>query len=172
MDEAIVKTEEQLYREWCNRPSAMAHFSFEGWKDRRSGATVAEVGRQQHPSLGLDPIRPRHVTSVMNKLETKYAAHLELRKTAGEIHEYRFEPMKLRLAPKTYFDIDFLVVQCYQGFGGDDVFDVELHEVKGHWEDDARVKMKVAAALFPWWKFRGVQWDRTTKNWKYEEFHA
>jgi hypothetical protein len=27
---------------------------------------------------------------------------------------------------------------------------VEFHEVKGHWQDDARVKMKVAAAQHPY----------------------
>lgn len=164
MDEPIVKTEEQLYREWCGRPGPMMAVGFAEWKDMRTGATVAEVARPATASH--DPSRPRHVGSVMNKLETKYAAHLELRKTTGEIKDYRFEPMKLRLAPRTYFDVDFIVLDY-------DIFwRAELHEVKGHWEDDARVKMKVAATMFPWWTFRGVQWDKVTKNWRYEEFKA
>lgn len=143
---------------------------FAEWKDMRTGATVAEVAKPA--TAGHDPSRPRHVASVMNKLETKYAAHLEMRKTTGEIREYRFEPMKLRLAPRTYFDVDFLVLARDSWPTMTDSYSVELHEVKGHWEDDARVKMKVAATMFPWWTFRGVQWDKTTNNWRYEEFKA
>lgn len=111
--------------------------------------------------------RAQHVAGKMNGLEKRYAQHLELLKTVGEIADWRFEPMKLRLAPKTYFDVDFMV-RVIDG----DAHWIELHEVKGHWEDDARVKMKVAAAMFPWWAFKGVQWNKDAKDWKFEEFSA
>jgi hypothetical protein len=81
----------------------------------------------------------------MNATETAYALHLELLRRAGEIRAWSYEPMKLRLADKTYYSPDFLVVL---GNG-----EMELHETKGFWQDDARVKIKVAAEQFPWFRF-------------------
>ena len=43
-----------------------------------------------------------------------------------------------------------------------------LHEVKGHWEDDARVKIKVAATQHPWFRFLAVKAGKT--GWQYETF--
>ncbi|KRG69246.1 phage related protein gp8 [Pseudoxanthomonas dokdonensis] len=77
----------------------------------------------------------------MNKTEIAYAAHLELLKAAGEVLWYRFEGIKLRLADNTFYTADFAVM------ASDGV--VELHEVKGFWTDDARVKIKVAADQYP-----------------------
>lgn len=144
--------------EWTKRPAHEKAMSFAEWKDVRESPAKAVAVESAAPAAH----RPRHESGTMNKLEAKYAAHLELRKTTGEIREWRFEPMKLRLAPKTYFDVDFLVMLAD--------FDIEFHEVKGHWEDDARVKIKVAAAMFRWWTFWGVQWDKDAKDWKFEEF--
>lgn len=95
----------------------------------------------------------------MNKTELAYAQNLELMKRAGEIVDYRFEPFGLRLGVKTFYHPDFLVVlkDCF-----------EIHEVKGFWREDARAKIKIAAYLFPWFKFRAVQWKK--KRWRYEEF--
>jgi hypothetical protein len=44
---------------------------------------------------------------------------------------------------------------------------IEIHEVKGHWEDDARVKIKVAASLYPL-RFVGI--TREKGAWQREEF--
>ncbi len=85
--------------------------------------------------------------SGMNKTESSYAGYLRLRKLAGEIVEYRFEALKLRLASATFYTPDFLVITPDR---------VELHEVKGFWEDDARVKWKTAAEQFPWFIFVAV----------------
>ena len=79
--------------------------------------------------------------SGMNRTEAAYAAHLELRKRALEIVWYGFEAVKYKLADNTFYTPDFLVMTA-EGF-------IEAHEVKGFWEDDARVKIKVAAELFP-----------------------
>lgn len=52
---------------------------------------------------------------------------------------------------------------------------MELHEVKGHWEDDARVKIKVAAEQHPWFRFlavraRGGVWEiERFGAWKHEK---
>jgi hypothetical protein len=95
----------------------------------------------------------------MNKLETKYSQHLELRRQAGEILHWKFEPLKLRLAQRTYYNVDFSVVLA----GGA----IEMHETKGFWRDDARVKIKVAAEHFPEYNFVGVRWHREL-GWQFE----
>ena len=96
--------------------------------------------------------RPRHNPGKMNKTEGKYADYLELRKKAGEIIRWVFEPFKLRLADNTFYSPDFMVVTAEQ---------IEIHEYKGHWEDDARVKIKVAAELFPEFQFIAARTDKT-----------
>lgn len=90
----------------------------------------------------------------MNKTETRYAAHLELQKRAGAIKWFKFEALKLRLADNTFYETDFTVIAV------DGV--LEIHEVKGHWMDDARVKIKVAADQFPF-RFKAVK-ERAKKN--------
>lgn len=77
----------------------------------------------------------------MNRTEAAYAAHLELRRVAGEVAWWLFEGVKLRLADKTFYSPDFAVMLS----GGE----MEMHETKGFMRDDAAVKIKVAAALFP-----------------------
>ena len=83
----------------------------------------------------------RHQPGEMNKTEQKYSVMLEARRFDGEVLWWAFEPIKLRLAKATYYTPDFLVMR------GDGA--LECHEVKAYWEDDARVKIKVAAEKFP-----------------------
>jgi len=104
--------------------------------------------------------RPRPVPGSMNKTEQAYAVYLQQLMLAGEILHFEFEPLKLRLADKTFYTPDFLVVRP-DGL-------MELHEVKGYWEDDARVKIKVAAATFWMFSFFGVQ--KAGAGWKVESF--
>lgn len=85
----------------------------------------------------------------MNRMESSYAAHLELLKRAGEIAWYAFEPWKLRLADRTFYSPDFGVMLPDGS--------IEVHEVKGHWEDDARVKVKVAAEQHWMFTFKAVK---------------
>jgi hypothetical protein len=77
----------------------------------------------------------------LNKTEAAYAEFLELRKRAGEVAWFKFEGVKLRLADNTFYTPDFLVMLSDRS--------LECHEVKGFWQDDARVKIKVAADLYP-----------------------
>lgn len=103
----------------------------------------------------------RRIPGQMNGWEKRYAVHLEGQKAQGLIQWYEFDSIKLRLAEKTFYTPDFLVLNR-DGF-------FEVHEVKGHWEDDARVKIKVAADKFPM-KFLGVSLSRGNLGWIYEEF--
>jgi hypothetical protein len=97
----------------------------------------------------------------MNQTEASYGAVLERRRIAGEVVWYRFEGINLRLADNTHYRPDF-AVQLASGV-------IEIHEVKGHWTDDARVKIKVAADQYP---FRFVAVTKKPKGggWSLEEF--
>jgi len=87
--------------------------------------------------------------------------YLEAMKATGEILDWKFEGIKLRLADRTWYHIDFVVTFPDR---------IELHEVKGHWENDARVKWKVAADAFWMFKFVAVQWKRG--QWVYEIYRG
>lgn len=100
-----------------------------------------------------------HKPGQMNKTEAAYAAHLELLKRAGKISDYAFEKYKLRLADNTFYTPDFAVIMPDEK--------MEMHEVKGYWEDDARVKIKVAASEHP---FRFVAVKKSKDGWEREEF--
>ena len=69
----------------------------------------------------------------MNNAELAYNKTLALRKMAGKILWYSFEGITLRLADRTTYTPDF-VVMLANG-------ELELHEVKGFWTDDAKVKV-------------------------------
>jgi hypothetical protein len=97
----------------------------------------------------------------MNGTECDYAAHLRARQAAGEVLWHAFEPVKLRLAEATFYAPDFLVM-IKDG-------SLECHEVKGFWRDDARVKIKVAASLFPF-RFIAAQRAKGGAGWIFEEF--
>lgn len=80
----------------------------------------------------------------MNKTEARYDAHLTSLRLTGEVLWPRFEATKLQLAPKTSLTVDFAVLPA-SGV-------IEMHDVKGSlgiYTDDARAKMKIAAAMFP-----------------------
>jgi hypothetical protein len=102
-------------------------------------------------------------TGEMNRTEAAYDQHLELRQRAGEIAWRRFEGIKLRLADNTFLTPDFAVMLTSG--------ELELHEVKGFWEDDARAKMKIAASMYP---IRLIAVTRALKRdgggWAVEEF--
>lgn len=102
-------------------------------------------------------------TGEMNKTEAAYAKLLEEMKYAGDVAWYRFEGVKLRLADNTFYSPDFAVMRS-DG-------QMEMHEVKGMWTDDARVKIKVAADAYPF-KFVAVK-AKAKKDgggWAVEEF--
>lgn len=84
----------------------------------------------------------------MNKQEAAYAAHLELLKASGDVLWWKFEGVKLRLAHNTFFTCDFMVLKK-DGH-------VCMDEIKGFMTDDAAVKIKVAASIYPF-QFRIIR---------------
>lgn len=80
----------------------------------------------------------------MNETEKRYAAILDIKQKAGEVLWYKFEGLKLRLADNTFYSPDFFVMT--------NDYELQVHEVKGSaaiFEDDAKVKVKVAADMYP-----------------------
>lgn len=77
----------------------------------------------------------------MNRTEEAYARELRDAQTIGDILWHRFEGIKLRLGDNCFYTPDFAVMLSNG--------QIELHEVKGFWTDDARVKIKVAAEQYP-----------------------
>lgn len=104
--------------------------------------------------------KARPVKGVMNRTEQAYANELEARRLSGDVASWMYEPAGLRLAANTTYNPDFLVV-LQDGT-------TEWHEVKGFWRDDARVKIKVAATRFPFWRFIAV--TKKAGAWIVEEF--
>lgn len=77
----------------------------------------------------------------LNKTEAAYGRHLEDLQIMGRVLWFRFEGVKLRLADNTFYTPDFAVMVA-DGT-------MEMHEVKGFWQDDARAKIKIAAEMYP-----------------------
>jgi len=107
----------------------------------------------------------------MNKTETRYAQHLAAFQMTGEIIWWAFEPMKFRLADNTHWTPDFGVqFDSSMPFSHEDL--VTFVDVKGTrkngkaWvEEDAQLKIKICAKLFPMFRFVQSWWW----NGKWEE---
>jgi hypothetical protein len=102
-------------------------------------------------------------TGAMNKTEAAYELDLRAAQARGDVLWYKFEGLKLRLADNTFYTPDFAVL------AGDGV--IECHEVKGFWTDDARVKIKIAAELYPFrFKALKAQARKHGGGWSEESF--
>jgi hypothetical protein len=124
----------------------------------RKGGTKPLTSTQRMQALG------RLKIGQMNNLEKAYAAHLAQRLHLGGIAWYEFEGIKFRLADNTFYTPDFAVMLSDGR--------MEIHETKGFWTDDARVKIKVAASKFPF-KFIAVKKapKKDGGGWSFEEFN-
>ncbi len=99
----------------------------------------------------------------MNATEAKYAEYLDGLKADGVILWYLYEGMTFKLGKDCRYTPDFDVM-LPDGT-------IELHETKGHWTEQAKVKIRVAADLFP---FRFVAKNKQPKKagggWSEQEF--
>lgn len=100
----------------------------------------ALFGQQRRAKQGMQALG-RLKTGQMNKTEEAYGKHLQALQHAGEVAWFKFEGVKLRLADNTFYSPDFAVMLASG--------EMEMHEVKGFWQDDARAKIKIAADLYP-----------------------
>ncbi len=89
----------------------------------------------------------------MNKTEKLYAQYLETQKAANKILDYWFESHKYKIGTNACWYTPDFVVQLSTG-------EIEIHEVKGHWEEDALVKVKALALNYPY-KVIAVKWVKS-----------
>lgn len=116
-----------------------------GLRDRGQVSVRSATAKDRDGSVERSGVGNPAASPFRSKLESAYAGYLHTLMLAGDIQLYRYEPIKLLLAPQTTFTPDFFV-QTKEGT-------IEFHEVKGWAREDAMVKLKVAAKLYPWWKF-------------------
>lgn len=96
-----------------------------------------------------------------NKTERAYAQYLDVLRKTERIKDWAYEEVKVRVGEKRcWYTPDFVVVTADET--------LEFHEVKGHWRDDARVKIKSAAKQYPIFRWIAVQ--RKGGAWQREEF--
>jgi hypothetical protein len=156
-----LEAEVQALRQTCNRPKTTHEVTM--------SATKEPTQRRARARL------QRHIPGQMNTTEKRFLDEVVLPRIAsGELHAWWFEslsrieikPWTLNLAERTRYTMDFLV-QLPDG-------SLECWEVKGgYWQDDARVKAKVTARMFP---FPVVGWMPRAKRdgggWTREKQHT
>ena len=102
----------------------------------------------------------------MNGTERDFALTLIARQQLGHIADWRFAAFTLTLAPDCRYTPDFWILMPDST--------MEFAETKGFWRDDAKVKIRVAARLFPWFTFRAFRKapKKEGGHWIPEEYHA
>lgn len=115
-------------------------------------ADLAAMGRVVVDGVAVkmaDTAIPKKPASAFkSKWEAERADMLEVRRRAGSLKWWRYEPMRLRLADGAWYKPDFLV-QHNDG-------SLELEEIKGHWREAALVRFKVARELYPMFHFNAL----------------
>jgi hypothetical protein len=113
-----------------------------------------------------------------SQLELDYASVLENRKLQGRISEWRYHPLRFRIAQSVNYTPDFMTVREVQPL--DPVAAswrgnlYTLDEVKGSWlgknARDSRTRLQVAAYMYQWFGWRAV--TRVKGEWVYEVIHS
>ena len=111
---------------------------------RRMGIPEAVIATATERGKPLAEVEKRssQLPDGMNKTEARYAAELDWLKRENKVVNWWFASVKFRLAKRTWYTPDFLVLLA----GG--VF--RFVEIKGFLRDDAAVKFKLAREKYPW----------------------
>lgn len=128
-----------------------------GWKESPSGWVPPLPGTSLKEVTSVRVKKVRHTGEGMNSLEARYVYEiLEEEMRSGDIQCWFFESFRLRLAPKTFYTPDFMVIKK----GGA----VAFKEVKGFLREDASIKFKLAREIYPFFEFE--MWSRNGGVWK------
>lgn len=119
------------------------------WSEEDYKRHIEKKGQKPVPKPASTPLSRmqalgRLPKGTMNKSETLFAQHLDMQKLSNKVLWYQFEGIKLMLAKNTSITVDFAVLPA-SGV-------LEMIDVKGAkamFTDDARAKMKMAAAMYP-----------------------
>jgi hypothetical protein len=114
---------------------------------------AVEFARRQFPDVGASHALAEQKAKTpkarqMNRTEAKRAQELETLKRAGEIKHWAYEAITLTLAPDCRYTPDFFVVENDRS--------VRFEETKMRWWEDARIKIRLAAQLYPMFAFSAL----------------
>jgi hypothetical protein len=98
----------------------------------------------------------------MNKTEHEYYLILEAQKQRGEIAWWGFEAIRLKLADRTTYTPDFVILDTMKNIVS--ISKLRFIEIKGFRRDDAMVKFKIAREQFWWADFE--MWQKKNGQWK------
>lgn len=91
----------------------------------------------------------------MNGTERAFADWLEAQKLAGNVIDYKFHPMNVRLAKNAYYEVDFLALMADMR--------LTIFEVKGGFcSEKGALKIKTCAEVLPY--FRMVKATKLAKK--------
>lgn len=113
----------------------------------------------------------------MNTEEREYAReHLQLRQEAGDILTWGYEEFTLHLAPGVAYRPDFHIIHADGSFCFVELKSTWRKKLKrgfsytAHWEDDSRVKFKLAAEKHPLITFLAVRKLHPDEGFGWETF--
>ena len=109
------------------------------------------------------PCTPRESTDIqkLNKTERRFYEYLL------ELDIYTFvgvKSFKIKLGDDCRYEPDFITYNAFDAIFGS----ITAWEVKGFMREDALVKLKVAARMYPWILFKLVRWNKETAMWNIE----
>lgn len=141
------------------------NWSEEDVKRHNERVKKGRTAKPEQPAAGQKKMQAlgRLKQGQMNKTEARYAQRLELLRGSGAVLWWKFEAIKLKLASDCTITVDFAVLTC-SGV-------LEMHDVKGAkgvFFDDAKVKMRVAAEMFPF-IFKVAYPIPKSEDWNIEE---
>ena len=113
-------------------------------RDRAQKARERAVSvKRSSVDTGIDAALDEAATGpkYKSKAEARYAQLLEAQKRDGLITDWKYEAITLRLADGVRYTPDFLVRLPHGR--------MRLVEVKGHMREAARVRLRVAAEMYP-----------------------
>lgn len=109
---------------------------------------------RRHSKLIMNPYRQKQK---QNNTELRYEnVILKPMMLLKEIIDYKFEPFNVRLGENCYYRFDYFVVfpnrfEVHEIKGGKRI--KKTGEIRPYCTDDAMVKIKSAATIYPWWKW-------------------
>lgn len=111
-------------------------------------------------SVGNTGTKPKQVqkkAGEMNLTEKRYECILKEKKLSGQIKDYKYEAIKLKLDQGVTFTPDFLVI-----FNDNSI---EYHEVKNAFiREDAKLKFKWCVQAYPFFAFKMMQYQKESKS--------
>jgi hypothetical protein len=110
---------------------------------------------------------PKKVKAVLRSLHLPNATEqayidyvLKPGRASGRIQEWYYEPITFRLANRTTYTPDFLVINVQS--------EIEMIEIKGGFiREDALVKFKVAREMFPCFHWKFVRASKRRGKWEF-----